>query len=241
VTTASNETICPNCGTLVIQQHKAGAPKTFCSKQCARNFDAKRKRYKRTCPVCGDTFYTRNRYQRCCSVKCRGKSQQSNLNRIVSCVICGKDFIPSHKDQQCCSNECSIVKRTQTALAKRIPKICIVCGATYYVDGFHTFAKSCSKRCADLIHTRKRRIRISQNNECFDAIEIYERDNWTCQICHKKVKKGLNGRNLLQPSLDHIIPLSLGGSHTRINVRCTHLGCNLARNNRVADQLLLIG
>jgi 5-methylcytosine-specific restriction endonuclease McrA len=50
------------------------------------------------------------------------------------------------------------------------------------------------------------------------------------------VKRGANGKNPLQPSLDHIVPLSCGGTHTRDNVRCSHLRCNLLRKNRGAAQ-----
>ena len=35
-------------------------------------------------------------------------------------------------------------------------------------------------------------------------------------------------------SLDHIVPLSLLGPHSRANTRAAHLSCNVARGNRVA-------
>jgi len=35
-------------------------------------------------------------------------------------------------------------------------------------------------------------------------------------------------------SLDHIVPVSLGGMHSMANVQCAHLFCNLSKNNRVA-------
>ena len=241
---------CANCDKLIIRQnqgYRCGRHRRFCSVKCRLQYHKMHRneyalpKYDKICPVCGRAFKTGDKAHVCCSVVCRGKSQQTNLNRIVKCVICGKDFTPNYKDKLCCSMACSIIKRTQTAKAKRIEKICVVCGKTYYVDGHHTFSKTCSKACADLIHTRLRRVRLLEGNEQFDAVEIYERDNWICQICHKPTKRGVNGRNPLQPSLDHIIPLSLGGSHTRNNVRCTHLVCNTARKNKGAAQLLLVG
>ncbi|WP_158070491.1 HNH endonuclease [Streptomyces luteocolor] len=36
----------------------------------------------------------------------------------------------------------------------------------------------------------------------------------------------------MSPSLDHVIPLSRGGSHRRDNVQLAHLRCNLRKNNR---------
>jgi len=44
------------------------------------------------------------------------------------------------------------------------------------------------------------------------------------------------------PTLDHLIPLSLGGSHTYENVKCACLRCNCKKSSDAAnDQLLLIG
>jgi len=34
-------------------------------------------------------------------------------------------------------------------------------------------------------------------------------------------------------SIDHIMPLSLGGKHIRANVQLTHLICNLKKGNRI--------
>ena len=122
-------------------------------------------------------------------------------------------------------------------MAVQVEKTCVVCGGIYYVDGLHTYSKMCSKACADLIHTRKRRALLSTSTvEDVNPVDIYEHDDWICQICGKPVKQGVNGKHPLQPSLDHIIPLSKGGTHTPDNLRCTHLKCNIERGNRGAAQ-----
>jgi 5-methylcytosine-specific restriction endonuclease McrA len=38
----------------------------------------------------------------------------------------------------------------------------------------------------------------------------------------------------MSATLDHVVPISVGGEHTRENVRCAHLRCNARRGNRVA-------
>jgi hypothetical protein len=62
--------------------------------------------------------------------------------------------------------------------------------------------------------------------ENFNCLEIYERDNWMCGLCGKRVNKKLKYPNPLSASLDHIIPLAKGGKHSRANVHLAHLRCN---------------
>lgn len=54
-----------------------------------------------------------------------------------------------------------------------------------------------------------------------------------CGICGKPVDKTLVFPDPQSPSVDHIVPLSLGGHPLRRdNLRLTHLGCNNGRGNR---------
>lgn len=63
--------------------------------------------------------------------------------------------------------------------------------------------------------------------EKFLNVEIYERDNWICRLCHKKVNPKLQYPDPMSASLDHIIPLSKGGAHSRQNTQLAHLICNV--------------
>lgn len=68
----------------------------------------------------------------------------------------------------------------------------------------------------------------------FTRLEIAERDGWRCHLCGEKVTR----KNW---SLDHLVPLSKGGAHSRENVAVAHYLCNVRRNNRGVAQLRLIG
>lgn len=48
---------------------------------------------------------------------------------------------------------------------------------------------------------------------------VYQRDNYQCQSCGKPEK-------LAQLSIDHIIPLALGGSNDISNLQTLCLSCN---------------
>lgn len=71
--------------------------------------------------------------------------------------------------------------------------------------------------------------------ELFTLDEIFERDGGICHLCNKKVRRRV-------ATMDHIIPVSLGGPHTRANVALAHHSCNSSKGNRPkGEQLRLIG
>jgi 5-methylcytosine-specific restriction endonuclease McrA len=75
-----------------------------------------------------------------------------------------------------------------------------------------------------------------------DISAIYQRDNWVCQICGKRVNPNNKYPHPLSPSLDHIIPLSIGGTHEPRNVQLAHFRCNsLKSDNANNEQLRLFG
>lgn len=88
-------------------------------------------------------------------------------------------------------------------------------------------------------YQRRRAIKIQTKVENFSVAEVYERDGWVCQLCKKKVNRKLKHPHPLSASLDHIVPLSRGGSHTMNNVHLTHLICNLRAGVAGVKQTLL--
>lgn len=89
---------------------------------------------------------------------------------------------------------------------------------------------------------RRRAAKRGAAVEKFIPVEIFERDRWKCGICRKKVRTDLAYPHPKSASLDHVVPLSEGGEHTRANSRCAHLDCNVQRSNRGGnEQLSLVG
>lgn len=90
-------------------------------------------------------------------------------------------------------------------------------------------------RASDLV---RRARKAGVDAESFDSLEVYERDGWTCGICDVEIDPQLKHPDPMSVSLDHVIPLSLGGPHTRANTRPAHLQCNIRRGNRVESESL---
>lgn len=69
--------------------------------------------------------------------------------------------------------------------------------------------------------------------EKFHPDEVFVRDAWVCGICELPVDRSLRWPEPGSPSLDHVVPLASGGSHTRENTQCSHLYCNSVKGARL--------
>jgi 5-methylcytosine-specific restriction endonuclease McrA len=91
----------------------------------------------------------------------------------------------------------------------------------------------------DRVSTSIRRARQrGANSERFDPMDVLNRDGWICQLCGIKTLKSQRGKSSSRaPVVDHIIPLALGGEHTRRNVQCACYKCNAAKGAKAQGQL----
>jgi 5-methylcytosine-specific restriction endonuclease McrA len=63
----------------------------------------------------------------------------------------------------------------------------------------------------------------------FSRLNIYARDDNTCQYCGKKLPRS-------HLNLDHVVPRALGGRTTWENVVCCCVPCNLRKGPRTPEQ-----
>lgn len=66
-----------------------------------------------------------------------------------------------------------------------------------------------------------------------DCREVYDRCRGRCHICGGSVRWETPYPDPLSKSLDHVTPLSRGGTHEPGNVRLAHLRCNVVKGSRV--------
>lgn len=114
-------------------------------------------------------------------------------------------------------------------------KECTVCGAFFVGRS----SKYCSDECARKVANRyssekkeikRKRARTAHSNE-ITVQSLYRRDNGICWICGGKCDITADGNDNNYPSVDHIIPVSLGGKDEWDNVRLAHRICNSLRGN----------
>lgn len=80
---------------------------------------------------------------------------------------------------------------------------------------------------------RRAQMRANGPIERFSMREIGDRDNWLCGICQdaaQPVDPARKRPDPLSPSIDHIMPIALGGAHARTNVQISHWFCNQEKN-----------
>lgn len=63
------------------------------------------------------------------------------------------------------------------------------------------------------------------------------RENDYCFICGDVVDKSLPGNDPMGPSIDHLIPVSKGGTDDDENLYLAHLMCNKRRGNKDIDEV----
>ena len=84
------------------------------------------------------------------------------------------------------------------------------------------------------IGTRRKRLLAEAVQEPYRRADIFERDSWVCQLCQEPVDPDLVAPDPRSASIDHVVPLSLGGDDTPANVQTAHFGCNSAKGNNTS-------
>lgn len=194
------------------------------------------------CEICGLPFRPRSNHgvrQRTCSRVCGTKLQALNRGvvrkrpkvspRVATCTRCGVEF-QGRSGQLYCSVLCR--ERVDKTVRE-----CRHCGESFVPYGKRS--RYCSTKCYRKAHRRAgnlRRWRAKDRFGHFTKTDIAERDQWQCHLCGGVVTRS-------DWSLDHLVPVSRGGEHSRDNVALAHLRCNVSRGAKLlpTKQLRLVG
>lgn len=244
---------CKVCGSPFQRMRLSGRPRLYCSDACRKwtqnNPGETRSPGVQKCTDCGELIRPDRRMNdlRCPPEKCLQCHTQAMLLAYVppeaKCKVCGLIF-PSrlkHRVSDCCSRKCREWGRRNPGKTRPPSQPCEVCGKPF--PSWHN-SKVCSPQCrqdtlAEGVRRYNARKRGAATGEPVLRSQIAERDGWRCGICGRKVNADLTGPHPMSKSLDHIIPLSLGGAHDPANVRLAHLVCNVKRGNRMEPTIQL--
>lgn len=202
------------------------------------------------CNCCGEKILKKDALKRgeisklryYCSDKCFKE------NESIHCSICNKKFLPKYSNKTICSDKCregaykirikNQSLKNETNFKSEI-KICKNCGEEFETE-YKGLREFCSERCRkrkykeqDKIRTR----RMQENGEVDKDItldKVFKKYDGECQICKRKCNYNDFGENInghviygnAYPSIDHIVPISKGGTHTWGNIQLACRLCN---------------
>ncbi|MDF9748643.1 endogenous inhibitor of DNA gyrase (YacG/DUF329 family) [Arthrobacter sp. ES3-54] len=215
--------VCGHCGGPTERKGDSGPHPRYCSGNCSskasyfrrrdeignrrRAETAARPKPVITCKHCGDSTEARKSTTMFCSSRCATKFRRGN------------------HDGTCSGESCH-----RTAEARGM---CIVCWRRWARATGREANPAWDDNRRAHYHKRRAQKRGTQVED-LRPVDIYERDIWICGLCVTPVDPTSAWPDPMSPSLDHILPLSRGGTHTYENVQLAHLTCNVSKGNRIA-------
>jgi len=191
------------------------------------------------CPTCRVSFRQTRDRRKFCSNECKGRKAVATPWRTilnwVSCDWCSTPIVGNRGRKTC--SYCRLAYSYRSCAVKF--GICRRCGSPFTMHRMGPTALRCSP-CRD-IHLWEQKTRYKKVSKLVDYLG--HRDAWRCGICHRSVSRSIyDSQNPMSKSVDHIIPVSQGGTDDPANLRLAHLGCNMRRSNKGGnEQLALVG
>lgn len=176
----------------------------------------------RACRQCGHIFRPRISTKVFCSKRCSDKGKPSASG--LSCRVCGEPMIKGRASAaggKAQHNRCAPL---HGASGYRRGCRCEICRA-----GVAAKMRAYAQRRLEEGRPLLREHWISDE----DRRAIYDRDAGMCQLCAAPVDFDAHYLSRSSPTLDHILPRSLGGDDSPDNLRLACRQCNAARGNRL--------
>jgi hypothetical protein len=187
-----------------------------------------------TCPRCGGMCEMGRRVCDACRIKRKKLMDAEKHRRNYPAILAARP----PEVNACIDCQCSWIRE---AVKGPKPQRCPSCFKGWHKKQRSQWLANGAEANRRKSHRRRARMR-GVPMETFTDREIFERDGWMCQIELHPVDRTAKWPHPLFPTLDHVIPISEGGPHTKANVRLACLRHNLRRGNRGGnEQLALIG
>lgn len=216
--------LCEKCSAPVVRVGSAGPAPKYCSKACRSQASYGRRK---------DVIRALER-----------RETQARLAAMVKmCPQCKVNFTPEKTSRQkFCSSRCSTNFHRDSSGKQcsfddcdrplRARGMCLMHWRRWArATGREKAPEWDDRRRAN--HQKRRALKSAVPAADIVPGEIFERDGWRCGLCGEGIDPAAAYPDPLSASLDHVVPLSLGGHHIPDNVQAAHLSCNVRKGNRV--------
>lgn len=120
---------------------------------------------------------------------------------------------------------------------------CRLCGKTFESKwGALTCSEKCKRKWNNRMRekTKSSRTKKAKQNGKYDKTitleKLYKRDHGICYLCGKKLNLDTPYNDPLAPTVEHVIPIIKGGTHTWNNVRLACRACNTAKGSKLSKE-----
>ena len=188
-------------------------------------------------------------------IKKSKESLKPSRSKALLCPHCQKVINDARRKKKQERREQNKIKKQKLAEIKAIEEkeaerireirsrhICKRCGQRFSGRPNRTYCSPlCARRAYDskAEHTRRTRMKTKSENVSLDL--LLKRDKGICWICKLKVNQNdyfirpdgtfIAGNNY--PSIDHVVALKNGGTHTWNNVKLAHRICNTRKHAKM--------
>lgn len=111
---------------------------------------------------------------------------------------------------------------------------CVICTLPFVpANSEGTCSDECRVEAKRLLNYRRRAREADAFVEDVIRSQIYERDDFICQLCGIEIDMTLEFPDRMSPTIDHIVPLAKNGTHEPSNVQAAHFVCNVRKGTRL--------
>lgn len=167
-----------------------------------------------------------------------------------------RDWCKTHYERWCAGSADAFgeIGQYTEVIAVDGKKNCTGCGRVLPFDQFGKFSQAPDGMtyicfdCTNLLAAKRGRGHAQRAQEVGLDVDagiteaaLRERDGDCCYLCGLEMsfeRYRMGNYNPLRASIDHIIPIAKGGTHTWDNVKLACLRCNISKNDSLPEELL---
>ena len=152
---------------------------------------------------------------------------------LILCPRCGQEFWPwvngDHALKFC---GCPVARKVKVKRPKPTA-ICLWCQVVFTVVRSRR-QKCCSRTCRNRYQSKARKLRLrGLKPNVVSAKRLHRRDGGICGLCLKPVDPAIRYPHPGAATVDHIVPITRGGTQDDDNLQLAHARCNTSKGNRV--------